>query len=43
MSTAIDDQWTRDVSRMIVGWLIATAIAIALMLTVVKWYFLGSF
>ena len=41
MSATIDDQWTRDVSRMIVGWLVATTVAIVLMLTVIKWFFLG--
>lgn len=41
MSTVPQDEWTRDVSKMIVGWLLGTALAIVLVSTVVKWYFLG--
>ncbi|PSP77493.1 hypothetical protein BRC81_09965 [Halobacteriales archaeon QS_1_68_20] len=33
MSEVLDDPWMRDVAKMMVGWLTATTIAIALLLT----------
>jgi len=33
------DEWERDVTVMIVGWLLATALAIVLLLTVVRGLF----
>ncbi|MEF8843023.1 MAG: hypothetical protein V5A62_15595 [Haloarculaceae archaeon] len=34
-----EDEWSRDVGLMIVGWLLASVLAIVLLLTVVRWAF----
>ena len=41
MSTAkdVEDQWRRDIGKIIAGWLGASILAIALLLTVIKWFF----
>lgn len=39
MSTALEDDWIRDVTKMITVWLLATALAGVLLLTVVKGLF----
>lgn len=31
------DDWERDVTLLLVGWLLATILAVALLLTVVRW------
>jgi hypothetical protein len=35
-----DDPWARDVALVIVGWLLVSALAVVLLLTVVRWAFL---
>jgi len=40
MTSAASDDWVRDVSFMIVAWLIATVVAGGLLLTVVRSLFL---
>lgn len=37
-----EDDWSRDVLRMVVGWILGTLLAIVLLLTVVRWAFLGA-
>jgi hypothetical protein len=39
MSTVPEDEWTRDVAKMLVGWLLGSVLAIVLLMTVVKWAF----
>lgn len=39
MSAVLEDAWVRDVSLMMIGWLVGTVLAIVLLLTVIKWVF----
>jgi hypothetical protein len=34
-----EDKWSRDAALMITGWLLATIVAIVLLLTVIRWMF----
>jgi predicted anti-sigma-YlaC factor YlaD len=34
-----EEEWSRDVALMIVGWLLASVLAVVLLLTVVRWAF----
>lgn len=34
-----EDPWAREMSLIIIGWLLVSAIAVVLLLTVVKWAF----
>lgn len=34
-----DDEWNRDVALMLAGWLLASALAVLLLSTVVRWAF----
>lgn len=43
MSTTLplpEDSWGRDVAKMLVGWLVGSLVAVALLLTVLRWAFL---
>lgn len=43
MSTEGDDQWSRDLAKMMIAWGIATIVAIIVLLTVIRWYFMAGF
>lgn len=39
MASTVEDQWRRDLGKIVAWWLIGSAIAVGLLLTVVKGFF----
>lgn len=39
MAANVEDQWRRDIGKIVAWWLIGSLVAVALLLTVIKWLF----